>query len=360
MSFSRCPTRCLTRSLTTMISRTLAPSFVAVLMFTLLQASVATAQLEANFWLSNAENGPAAPTLYVAPNSIQTLDVWGRPEAGNSLNAISLNLFAEQADVISFQDVVVQNPEIEADLYRHQLVFDSAAGLILQPNLIRGFLGFSFFDGGMGLLSGIGIGPSCGQEDAFYCSEQQGGPAWRFATVTFQVGAAVGVATDLYLEIGKQGVVHNNDTPIDTQVVFGLPSDMPNFWDAKAMEGMNHLGTYDARIIVASADFDDDDDVDGADFLIWQRGLGVGSTLSEGDANGDSLVDTVDLSVWESQWGTSAAAVAAAVEIPEPATCFLLQTAVFSIWLQRWHLKKGSCRLRPRHANRRQGSCCYW
>jgi len=68
------------------------------LLLILLQASLATAQLEANFWLSNAENGPAAPILYVAPDSIQTLDIWGRPETGNLLNAISLNLVAEQVE----------------------------------------------------------------------------------------------------------------------------------------------------------------------------------------------------------------------------------------------------------------------
>jgi len=330
MSFQRCPT--------TMI-RTLATSFFfAVLMVTLLQASVATAQLEANFWLSNAGNGPATPTLYVAPDSIQTLDIWGRPEAGNLLNAISLNLVAEQADVISFQDVVVHNPEIEADLFRHQLVFDSATGLILQPNLIEGFLGLSLFDGG-GLFTSTGIGPSCGLEGAYYCSEQQGDPAWRFATVTFQADATVGVATDLYLEIGKQGVVHNNDTPINTQVVFGS-NDLPNIWDANAMEGMNHVGAFDARIIVASADFDEDDDVDGADFLIWQRGLGIGGMLSEGDADGNSLVDAVDLSVWESQWGASAASVAVAVEVPEPSACVLLLVAISSHGLYRRGLKK--------------------
>jgi hypothetical protein len=40
------------------------------------------------------------------------------------------------------------------------------------------------------------------------------------------------------------------------------------------------------------ADFDADGDVDGADFLTWQRGVGVGGvTHSMGDANGDAVVD---------------------------------------------------------------------
>lgn len=310
-------------------------AILPLLLLALLQSSVATA-LEANFWLSTEENGPATPTLYVAPDSIQTMDIWGRPQAGNLLNAISLNLVAEQPGVLGFQEIVVHNPEINEGLFRHQLVFDSATGLNLQPNLIEGFLGLSFFEGGTELPPGIGIGPICDPGDLLFCSDQPGGPAWLFATVTFQVGATVGVATDLYLEIGLQGVAHNNGSPADTQVVFGLPNDTPHSWNVNAEAGENHVGLPDARIVVASADFDEDGDVDGTDFLIWQQGLGVGSMLSEGDANGDSLVDAADLSIWESQLGANAASVAIAIEVPEPATCLLLQAVISSIWLKRW------------------------
>jgi len=53
-----------------------------------------------------------------------------------------------------------------------------------------------------------------------------------------------------------------------------------------------------------SADFEDDFDVDGADFLTWQRGLGTGTTKPEGDTNGDGVVDATDLGNWQSQFGT--------------------------------------------------------
>jgi hypothetical protein len=46
-----------------------------------------------------------------------------------------------------------------------------------------------------------------------------------------------------------------------------------------------------------------DYDVDGQDFLIWQRGVGVGTTHTEGDANINGTVDGVDLDIWESQFG---------------------------------------------------------
>ncbi|MCH8840516.1 MAG: hypothetical protein IH831_07530, partial [Planctomycetes bacterium] len=47
----------------------------------------------------------------------------------------------------------------------------------------------------------------------------------------------------------------------------------------------------------ASADFDEDGDVDGKDFLTWQRGLGIllGAAHGDGDADGDGDVDLADL-----------------------------------------------------------------
>ena len=73
-----------------------------------------------------------------------------------------------------------------------------------------------------------------------------------------------------------------------------------------------------------SADFDNDGDVDGADFLAWQRGLGTitGATPAMGNADGDGDVDANDLAIWKQQYdsgggsGPPAGAVIAAV--PEP------------------------------------------
>jgi M6 family metalloprotease-like protein len=55
-----------------------------------------------------------------------------------------------------------------------------------------------------------------------------------------------------------------------------------------------------------SADFDVDGDVDGADFLAWQRGFGTPMPLAtkpDGDADNDTDVDGRDLAVWEGQFG---------------------------------------------------------
>jgi hypothetical protein len=70
-----------------------------------------------------------------------------------------------------------------------------------------------------------------------------------------------------------------------------------------------------------NADFDEDDDIDGKDFLAWQEGFGINgtATLADGDANGDHDVNATDLGIWQAQFGnTTATATLAAV--PEPST----------------------------------------
>jgi hypothetical protein len=59
---------------------------------------------------------------------------------------------------------------------------------------------------------------------------------------------------------------------------------------------------------VARADFDGDGDVDGADFLRWQRGLGtyVAAKHEGGDADFDGDVLGDDLTIWRSGYGEAA------------------------------------------------------
>ncbi len=71
------------------------------------------------------------------------------------------------------------------------------------------------------------------------------------------------------------------------------------------------------------ADFDIDGDVDGDDFLIWQRGYGrPDAKFAEGDANGDGQVNGLDFLIWQSGYGTPLDKSLAA--LPEPSTGFLL------------------------------------
>jgi hypothetical protein len=76
------------------------------------------------------------------------------------------------------------------------------------------------------------------------------------------------------------------------------------------------------------ADFDADGDVDGADFLTWQRHLGDAGGASHGDADGDGNVTAADLVIWKQEFGPSAARVGA---VPEPSAAFLLLCAAATV-----------------------------
>lgn len=95
--------------------------------------------------------------------------------------------------------------------------------------------------------------------------------------------------------------------------------------------------------IVDSGDFDGDNDVDGSDFLAWQRGFGLtsGAAPGDGDANGDGAVDAADLTVWDDQYltggtllaGSFASASAAPVaEEPTVDSTDLVDAAIAIEW----------------------------
>jgi len=71
----------------------------------------------------------------------------------------------------------------------------------------------------------------------------------------------------------------------------------------------------------ANADFDADGDVDGGDFLAWQRGLGGNGGLALGDADGDGVIDAADFALWKQHFAEGAAPAAAT---PEPASTALV------------------------------------
>jgi hypothetical protein len=67
-------------------------------------------------------------------------------------------------------------------------------------------------------------------------------------------------------------------------------------------------------ILTPPGDFDLDGDVDGADFLVWQRGFG-------------ETYDADDLAVWREHFGTVAPAATTAASVPEPCGALLFAAA---------------------------------
>lgn len=76
---------------------------------------------------------------------------------------------------------------------------------------------------------------------------------------------------------------------------------------------------------VSDADFDNDLDVDGHDFLILQRNVGAmgTGTPATGDANRDTNVNAADLAIFKSEFGTPQGAAA----VPEPSSILLAALA---------------------------------
>ena len=86
-------------------------------------------------------------------------------------------------------------------------------------------------------------------------------------------------------------------------------------------------GDFDA--IYDGEQFVFDGDVDGSDFLTWQRNFGFGSgqyaTRQHGDANGDRTVDSADLAIWQANYGAGTdPLIGAAAAVPEPSSALLL------------------------------------
>jgi hypothetical protein len=85
-----------------------------------------------------------------------------------------------------------------------------------------------------------------------------------------------------------------------------------------------------------NSDFDNDGDVDGADFLTWQKNLGATGQpdKSTGDANGDGNVNAADLTEWQAHFGL-APAVGAAGAVPEPSALALAACVVAGLTARR-------------------------
>jgi len=72
--------------------------------------------------------------------------------------------------------------------------------------------------------------------------------------------------------------------------------------------------------LALNADSDSDGDVDGTDFLNWQRGFGANdaTSVAVGDFDFNGFVDGLDLETWEAQFGAGALLQTSSLAVPEP------------------------------------------
>jgi hypothetical protein len=77
-------------------------------------------------------------------------------------------------------------------------------------------------------------------------------------------------------------------------------------------------------------DYDGDEDVDGADLLVWQRTLGSTAALAA-DGSVNDVVDAADLAVWQANFGRISAALAlSAAAVPEPGLVAMLSVVAIA------------------------------
>jgi hypothetical protein len=171
------------------------------------------------------------------------------------------------------------------------------------------------------------------QEEAFVDNFSPAGTTWAFLSNNPDKTLAATNYADLTFEdwqtanggggggppatVGQSAVLHLVEQDIYLDIQFTA-------WGVGSPAGGSFA--YHRAAITPSADFDRDGDVDGRDFLTWQRNYGLAEVLQfEGDADFDGVVTADDLAVWQESY---TAPLTAINSVPEPAGLLLVGMAI--------------------------------
>ena len=125
------------------------------------------------------------------------------------------------------------------------------------------------------------------------------------------------------------GLSNNYTATLDSSLIGSYSAVYTLTFSDEDIQGATNLSSLTllltGEVVSASgdADFNQDMDVDGDDFLAWQRGFNGGTTKSQGDSDNNGIVNEVDLAIWEQQFGTNTSPSTIAVTVPEPSSSFL-------------------------------------
>jgi hypothetical protein len=81
-------------------------------------------------------------------------------------------------------------------------------------------------------------------------------------------------------------------------------------------------------------DYNADGRVDAADYVVWRKKLGSGTSLSNGDDTPGVGYD--DYARWRAHFGQTAAGLGAASQIPEATSIMLVLIGLMQLQLGRW------------------------
>jgi hypothetical protein len=301
------------------------------------------------FWLSKNGFPPPTglPTLSTDVPEFYNFDgqttgsiyIWGRPDSGQTLKNWSLNLVCTDPNVLTFNSVDVFESAVTG-VERWEDVNEPTG----NTTTINNILGFTLSNGG-----GVGIGSSPAGTDLYQSADNQ---SWLLAKVNYTLKQPFPgyKSAQLFLQIGSYGVSNFTGNTSNVSVVLGHSGDTV-LSPSNLLHRDATFGSADALIKYfpnPDADFDNDLDVDGRDYLIWQRGYLTGTTNAQGNANQggnpalgqDMVVNQIDLAAWQHKYGGPVPIVAASTAIPEPNGMVLILIGVASSVLKR----KGICR----------------
>jgi len=326
---------------------------------TLLAVASSNGSAATSFWLSTTDSVMAAPSLGEVPLvthrtgvSEGEIHIWARPAENETLANFSLNVRSDSPDVISFATgfVEIYNPIlINSTSQRYQFVHDSedCSPLITSPCIhttaekLSGFQAFTITEPAVGR----GIGPATALIDPLYASARD---AWLLATVKYNV-LAPGVS-NLYLQIGRHGILNqgsNPNSPADLDVVFGsdFSSPLSSNNNRECDVDCNSAGpqTTDAVISVTSlppsqwGDYNDDGNVDAADYTNWRDKLGDNVSLGTSpDGVADGVIDKWDYQFWKDNYDNSfGIGMGSATVVPEPTSLGLMLVGFVTAALRR-------------------------
>lgn len=153
-------------------------------------------------------------------------------------------------------------------------------------------------------------------------------------TGTFFAGGTLDIDLNYSPSEGDSFDLLDFDSAMGSWFVDLPPLDPGLVWDTDDLLITGTLSVV-AGVPMDNANFDGDDDVDGDDFLIWQRNFNSAGGLTQGDANGSGFVDSADLAIWEDQYGMTGLLTAVSTTVPEPNTALLLLLSTTCLMVRR-------------------------
>jgi hypothetical protein len=94
---------------------------------------------------------------------------------------------------------------------------------------------------------------------------------------------------------------------------------------------------------IVPGDYDNNGRVDGADLLVWHRGVNSSTELAA-DGNQDGVVDADDLAIWQEQFGFGGSPPALAPAVPEPRAAWLAAAAAAAVTRRAALRRRRRCR----------------